>query len=193
VALYRVNAGSVPADSWLVDEEGGGRIIGEVCHFVDTLQFLIGADPVSVSAVHAADHRDALSIQLMFSDGSIGTIIYSSLGDPSFPKEYIELFGAGRVVVIDDFRDARLVTDGQHKRRRLWRQDKGTTGELEAFFRSLRTGGPMPLPLASLVLTTLTTFAIEASLRTAAPVKVAEVTACPEGMHLQQLSPNEAG
>ena len=63
VALYRVNAGSVPSDSWLVDEEGGGRIIGEVCHFVDTLQFLIGADPVSVCAVHAADYRDALSIQ----------------------------------------------------------------------------------------------------------------------------------
>jgi predicted dehydrogenase/threonine dehydrogenase-like Zn-dependent dehydrogenase len=190
VALYRVNAGSVPSDSWLVDEEGGGRIIGEVCHFVDTLQFLIGAEPVSVYAVKAADQQDALSIQLTFGNGSIATIIYSSLGDPSFSKEYIELFGAGRVVVIDDFRDARFVTDGRHKRSRLWRQDKGTTGELEAFFQSLRTGGPMPVPLASLVLTTLTTFAIEASLRTAASVKVAEVIAGPEGMPLQQLSPS---
>ena len=130
--------------------------------------------------------------RLTFGDGSIGTIIYSSLGDPSFSKEYIELFGAGRVVAIDDFRNARFVTDGRHRRHRLWRQDKGTAGELEAFFQSLRTGGPMPVPLASLVLTTLTTFAIEASLKTAAPVKVAEVIACPEGMPLQ-LSPNEAG
>jgi predicted dehydrogenase/threonine dehydrogenase-like Zn-dependent dehydrogenase len=193
VALYRVNAGSVPRDSWLMDEEGGGRIIGEVCHFIDTLQYLIGADPVSVSAVHAAGHRDALSVQLLFSDGSIGTIIYSSLGDPSFPKEYIELFGAGRVVVIDDFTDARFVTGGRRRRSRLWRQDKGIAGEVEAFFQSLRTGGPMPVPLASLVLTTLTTFAIEASLQTAASVKVAEVMACPNGMPLQQLSSSEAG
>jgi predicted dehydrogenase len=193
VALYRVNAGSVPSDSWLVDDEGGGRIIGEVCHFVDTLQYLIGADPVSVFAVHAADYRDALSIQLLFGDGSIGTIVYSSLGDPSFPKEYIELFGAGRVVVIDDFRDARLTTEGRRRRHRLRRQDKGTAGELDAFFQSLRTGGPMPVPLASLVLTTLTTFAIEASLSAAASVKVAEVIACPEGMPLQELSPSQSG
>ena len=193
MALYRVNAGSVPDDSWLVDEEGGGRIIGEVCHFVDTLQFLIGAEPVSVHAAHAADHRDALSIQTTFDDGSIGTIVYSSLGDASFPKEYIELFGAGRVAVIDDFRAAQFVTNGRRRRGRLRRQDKGIAGELEAFFQSLRTGGPMPVPLASLVLTTLTTFAIEASLRTAAPVGVTRLLAAPEGAPLQQPPPSEAG
>jgi polar amino acid transport system substrate-binding protein len=114
---------------------------------------------------------------MTFADGSIGTIVYSSLGDASFPKEYIEVFGAGRVVVIDDFKDARYVTDGRHRRSRLTRQDKGTAGELEAFCHSLRTGGPMPVPLDSLVLTTLATFAIEASLRTAAPVEMAQVAA----------------
>jgi predicted dehydrogenase/threonine dehydrogenase-like Zn-dependent dehydrogenase len=193
VALYRVNAGSVPQDSWLVDEEGGGRIIGEVCHFVDTLQFLIGAEPASVQAVHAAGHRDALSIQMTFADGSIGTIVYSSLGDPSFPKEYIELLGAGRVVVIDDFREARLVADGRHKRHRLRRQDKGITGEIAAFFDSLRTGEPMPVPLDSLVLTTLTTFAIEESLRTAAPVEVRQAIAGLEGTPLRPPPPVEPG
>ena len=192
VALYRVNAGSVPNDSWVLAEEGGGRIIGEVCHFVDTLQFLIGADPVSVHAVHAADHREALSIQITFADGSIGTIVYSSLGDPSFAKEYIEVFGAGRVVVIDDFRDARFVTEGRHKRHRLWRQDKGVAGELAAFFESLRTGAPMPVSLASLALTTLTTFAIEASLRAATPVAMTEVIAGPDGMPLRQWPPGES-
>ena len=192
VALYRVNAGSVPNDSWILAEEGGGRIIGEVCHFVDTLQFLIGADPVSVHAVHAADHREALSIQMTFADGSIGTIVYSSLGDPSFAKEYIEVFGAGRVVVIDDFRDARFVTEGRHKRHRLWRQDKGVAGELAAFFESLRTGAPMPVSLASLALTTLTTFAIEASLRAATPVAMTEVIAGPDGMPLRQWPPGES-
>jgi predicted dehydrogenase/threonine dehydrogenase-like Zn-dependent dehydrogenase len=193
VALYRVNAGSVPSDSWLVGEEGGGRIIGEVCHFVDTLQFLIGADPVSVHAIQVADQRDALSIQIKFADRSIATIVYSSLGDASFPKERIELFGANRVVVIDDFRAARFVTDGRHKRSRLTRQDKGTAGELEAFFQSLRTGGPMSIPLASPVLTTLTTFAIEASLRTAAAVELTEIVAGPEGTPLQQRPQSQSG
>jgi predicted dehydrogenase/threonine dehydrogenase-like Zn-dependent dehydrogenase len=191
VALYRVNAGSIAGDSWLTDEEGGGRIIGEVCHFIDTLQFLIGADPVRVHAAPAAGYRDALSIQITFANGSIGTIVYSSLGDPSFPKEYIELFGAGRVVVIDDFRDARFITDGRHKRHRLRRQDKGIAGELEAFFHSLRTGEPMPVPLASLALTTLTTFAIEDSLRTAAPVEIPQVIADPEDMPLRHRSEAE--
>ena len=81
VMIYRVNAGSVPADSWLQGDEGGGRIVGEVCHFIDTLQYLADADPTAVQAVTAADHPDALSIQLTFSDGSIGTIVYTSLGD----------------------------------------------------------------------------------------------------------------
>jgi polar amino acid transport system substrate-binding protein len=193
VALYRVNAGTVPDDSWLVDEEGGGRIIGEVCHFVDTLQFLIGADPLSVHAVQAAGHRDALSLQMTFADGSIGTIVYSSLGDPSFPKEYIELFGAGRIAVIDDFRDSRFVTGGRHKRNRLRVQDKGVAGEVAAFFQSLRAGGPMPVPLSSLVLTTLTTFAMEESLRTAAPVELTEIAAALEALLLQQPSQAEAG
>jgi predicted dehydrogenase/threonine dehydrogenase-like Zn-dependent dehydrogenase len=188
VALYRVNAGSVANDSWLVSEEGRGRTIGEVCHFVDTLQFLIGAEPIRVYAVHAADHRDALSIQITFADGSIATIIYSSLGDPSFPKEYIEVFGAGRVAVIDDFRASRFVIDGRQKRNRLRRQDKGIACELAAFFQSLRTGEPMPVPLASLVLTTMTTFAIEQSLMAAAPVDVTEIIASPEGTPLRQLS-----
>jgi polar amino acid transport system substrate-binding protein len=143
--------------------------------------------------VQAADRRDALSIQITFADGSIGTIIYSSLGDMSFPKERIELFGASRVAVIDDFRDATFVTDGRHKRNRLRRQDKGMAGEIAAFFQSLRTGEPMPVPLASLVLTTMTTFAIEESLRTASSVEVTEVIAGLEGTPLRQPSHEEAG
>jgi predicted dehydrogenase/threonine dehydrogenase-like Zn-dependent dehydrogenase len=193
IALYRVNAGAVPTDSWLVDAEGGGRVIGEVCHFVDTLQFLAGAEPVRVHALQAAGQRDALSIQITFSDGSIGTIVYSSLGDPSFPKEYVEVFGACRVVVIDDFRDARFVTDGRHKRSRLRRQDKGIAGEIEAFFQAVRTGEPMPVALGSLVLTTLTTFAIEASLRTAAAVEVPGLVAGSDDASLRQSQTDSVG
>lgn len=101
------------------------------------------------------------------------------------------MFGAGRVVVIDDFRDARFVTDGRRKRSRLRRQDEGVAGELDAFLESLRTGGPMPVPLSSLVLTTVTTFAIEANPRTAASVEVTEAIADPEGLPLQQASESE--
>jgi hypothetical protein len=96
-------------------------------------------------------------------------------------------------VVIDDFRDARFVSDGRRKGGRLRRQDKGIAGELEAFFRSLRTSEPMPVPLASLVLTTLSTFAIEASLRTAAAVEVTKLLAVPEGMPSEQPSPSGSG
>ena len=80
--LYRVNAGAIPGDSWIQRDEGGGRIVGEVCHFVDALTYLCGALPVEAQAVAARDHADAVSAILRFADGSIGTIVYSSLGDP---------------------------------------------------------------------------------------------------------------
>jgi len=162
--IYRVNAGSVPADSWLQGEEGGGRIIGEVCHFVDTLQFLAGTDPVGVQAVNAKGHTDALSVQISFEDGSVGTIVYTSLGDRAFPKEYIEVFGAGRVITIDDFRAATFVSDGRRKRRRAMNQDKGFSEELRVFLNAVSAGGEPPIGLPSLAATTETTFAILDSL-----------------------------
>ena len=126
VMLYRVNAGPVPAESWLHGDEGGGRLIGDVCRFIDTLRFFADAPPVERQIVQAKDHADALSLQLRFADGSIGTIVYSSLGDRSFPKEYLEIFGASRVITIDDFRRAVFVTDGRTKRKRLARQDRAS-------------------------------------------------------------------
>ncbi len=158
--IYRVNAGSVPADSWVHGEEGGGRVIGEVCHFVDTLQFLAGARPVGVQALQAKGHPDALSIQIAFEDGSVGAIVYTSLGDRSFPKEYIEVFGAGRVIAIDDFRTATFVSDGNRKRRRTMKQDKGFHEELRCFLDAISGAGDPPIGLSSLAATTETTFAI---------------------------------
>ena len=162
--IYRVNAGSVPAESWLQREEGGGRIVGEVCHFVDTLQFLAGALPAGVQAVQARGHPDALSIQISFEDGSVGTIVYSSLGDRSFPKEYIEVFGAGRVLAIDDFRSATFVSDGNRTRKRTLRQDKGFREELRCFLDAISGNGELPIGLPSLAATTETTFAIRDSI-----------------------------
>jgi polar amino acid transport system substrate-binding protein len=139
-----------------------------VCHYIDTLQFLTGAPPTSVHAMHVKDHPDAVSIQFGFEDGSVGTIVYSSLGDASFPKEYIEVFGAGRVITIDDFRSAQFVTDGKRRRRQLVRQDKGFAAELRAF----RASPTAPIPLDELHATTAATFAIQESLRTGAPAAV---------------------
>lgn len=154
VMLYRVNAGPVPAESWLQSEEGGGRIIGEVCHFIDTLSFLADALPLERQIVQAKDHADALSLQLRFADGSIGTIVYTSLGDRSFPKEYIEIFGASRVITIDDFRRAVFVVDGRMKSDRLTRQDKGFAEELRQFLAAVRGEQPSPIALEALRATT---------------------------------------
>jgi polar amino acid transport system substrate-binding protein len=159
VMLYRVNAGPLPAGSWQHGAEGAGRIIGEACHFVDTLSFVAGSLPVKSSIVYARNLDDAATLQLTFADGSIGTIVYTSLGDRSFPKEYIEIFGAGRVITIDDFRRAVFVTDGRTRRARLGRQDKGFAEELRQFLAAVRGQQPPPIGLEALQATTEGTFA----------------------------------
>ncbi len=113
IMLYRVNAGAIPGDSWIQRDEGGGRIVGEVCHFVDALTFLSGSLPVEAQAITARDHADAVSILIRFADGSTGTIVYSSLGDQGVAKEYLEVFAAGRVVQLDDFRRLTVTTGGK--------------------------------------------------------------------------------
>jgi len=115
---------------------------------------------VGVQAINAKGHPDALSIQISFEDGSVGTIVYTSLGDRSFPKEYIEVFGAGRVITIDDFRTASFVSDGHRKRRRGMKQEKGFGEELRSFLDAIANKGAAPIGLSSLAATTEATFAI---------------------------------
>lgn len=169
VMLYRVNAGAIPGDSWIQREEGGGRIVGEVCHFVDALTFLCGAPPVEVSAVTARGHDDAVSILLKFADGSTGTIIYSSLGDPSIPKEMIEVFAAGRVLQLDDFRSLTVTAHGKSKTTK-GAQDKGQSALVAAFLVAARGENEPPIALTELASVTETTLAIEFALRTGAVV-----------------------
>lgn len=159
VMLYRVNAGAIPAESWIRGEEGGGRIVGEVCHFIDTLAFLADALPTETHVVTARGHPDALSMQLGFADGSIGTIVYSSLGDRAFPKEYIEVFGADRVAVIDDFREATFVASGRRSSRKLRRQDKGFAEEIRCFLAAARGEQDRPIAPAALQAVTAATLA----------------------------------
>lgn len=169
VMLYRVNAGAIPGDSWVQLDEGGGRIIGEVCHFVDALIYLTDSLPVEVSAQSARGHDDAVSIVIKFADGSTGTIVYSSLGDSAVPKEYLEVFAAGRVAQLDDFRRLTLSKNGRQTVTK-GTQDKGQAALVAAFMKAVTEAGKAPIPLAELAAVTETTFAIGEALRTGAVV-----------------------
>lgn len=148
---YRVNAGHVPGDSWLHGAQGGGRIVGEGCHFVDALSFLAGGPPVAVSAFTPEGIDDTVSAVLRFADGSTGTILYSSLGDSSLPKEYLEIFASGTVVRLDDFRKLHITTGGKTKTQSSAAQDKGQAGLVAAFYAAARAGAAPPIPLDELV------------------------------------------
>ncbi|MDQ3009400.1 MAG: bi-domain-containing oxidoreductase [Acidobacteriota bacterium] len=166
---YRINAGEIPKESWIQQHEGGGRIVGEVCHFVDYLQFLTGADPVEVFAYQNASGIDTLSIVIKLSDGSIGNINYFATGDRGFPKERVEVYGGGRVSVLDDFRQLEMWRDGKRKVVKRLAQDKGFDRELAAFIEAAREGREMPIGWRSLALTTLACLRIEESLRSGRP------------------------
>lgn len=170
---YRVNAGAVPKESWIQGDEGGGRVVGEVCHFVDLLQFLTDAEPTEVFAYASAAGPDTLSVVIKFSDGSVGNINYFATGDRTFPKERIEVYGGGRVAVLDDFRTLEVWRGGKRKVTKRLAQDKGFDRELGAFAAAAQGGGAMPIDWRSLVLTTLTTFRIEDALRHGGPEAVA--------------------
>jgi predicted dehydrogenase/threonine dehydrogenase-like Zn-dependent dehydrogenase len=169
---YRVNAGVIPKESWIQGEEGGGRIAGEVCHFVDYLQFLTDAEPVEVFA-YAAGAADTLSIVVKLDDGSVANINYFASGDRGLPKERVEVYGGGRVAVLDDFRVLEIWRDGKRQVIKRLAQDKGFDQELAAFVQAARTGAEMPISWRSLYLTTLATLRIETALRSGQPAAVA--------------------
>jgi polar amino acid transport system substrate-binding protein len=177
--VYRVNAGRIARDHWIQDARtGGGRIVGEVCHFIDLMQFLTGALTVRVFAESvAAQNReivadDSVVITLRFSDGSNGTIAYLAEGDTALAKERIEIFGAGRTFVLDDFRRATLYRNGREEQTKQRGQDKGQTNEVRALCAMVRGDAPAPIALADLIATTRATFRIREALRTCTPQSV---------------------
>jgi len=179
VASYRVNAGYLPLNHWLHDpDQGGGRIIGEGCHFIDFLTFLVGEPPVSLTAHSLPDigryQNDNLLLTLKFPDGSLGTLSYLANGDKSFPKERVEVFCGGRVAVLDDYRRLELVHNGQQKKvvSRL-RQDKGHAGEWEVYARTILNGGPVPIPYPQLIGVSQASFATLRALSQGGEVAVA--------------------
>ncbi|MEW5878947.1 MAG: bi-domain-containing oxidoreductase [Pseudomonadota bacterium] len=153
VFVMTVNAGAIPAGHWTQDEEvGGGRLLGEGCHFIDLLRFLANApiEAFHVVAVPSAT-RDTATVSLRFADGSLGTVHYLANGHKRYPKERLEVFVAGRVLQLDNFR--KLVGFGwpDFRRMNLWRQDKGQSACVQAFVDAVRRGGVAPIPLAELL------------------------------------------
>ncbi|MCX5738669.1 MAG: Gfo/Idh/MocA family oxidoreductase, partial [Proteobacteria bacterium] len=176
VMHYRVNAGFIPPEHWIHDPvEGGGRILGEGCHFIDLVHFLAGAPPTRVFAECIGGGSrfrgdDNVAITLRFADGSIATVFYTAMGDARLGKEYLEVYGEGSVAILDDFRTLLLSKRGTQQRIKVANQDKGFEAEMKCFVAAAKSGGPMPIPFEQLALTTRATLAVLESLRSGAPV-----------------------
>jgi predicted dehydrogenase len=174
--IYRVNAGFIPGGHWVHDPvEGGGRILGEACHFVDLLHHLAGAPPVRVFAEGIAGggkYRgdDNVAATIRFADGSVASLVYTASGDDRLPKEHLEVYGEASVAVLDDFRSLQLVRGGRVKTDRLANQDKGFAEEMRRLLAAIRAAGPMPIPFEQALASSRATIALVESLRTGRPV-----------------------
>jgi polar amino acid transport system substrate-binding protein len=165
---YRINAGNMPKDHWVQDKEiGGGRIIGEVCHFIDLVMFLSGSKINFINAVSMDNNpylMDTLSINMGFENGSIGSISYFSNGASSLPKENIEVFYAGKVMVCDDFKEVK--TYGKEiKTFKSGKQDKGHAQEIKEFIDALEKGQPVPISFEEIYDSTKATFDVIESIK----------------------------
>ncbi|MGH9903445.1 MAG: Gfo/Idh/MocA family protein, partial [Pyrinomonadaceae bacterium] len=153
------------------EREGGGRIVGEVCHFIDLMGFWTGARVARVYAEAVAGRNgqsvdeDSVMITLKFADGSNGCIAYLAEGDRALAKERVEIFGAGRAFVFDDFRGAVMYRGGREERIKLRAQDKGQADEVRAVCAVVLEGRPAPISLGDLASTSRATFRIRESLR----------------------------
>lgn len=170
---YLVNAGRLDASSWYnqADSEGS-RFVGEGGHFIDTVSWFLGSDPVSVYATGTPGNHD-LQVLLRYADGSTASISYITSGSTAFPKETLEVLADGKVLKFDDFVRASVYGRKRWTSSRLPKaRDKGQQAELDAFITALQTGVAMPISLDSLVSTTLATLAVHRSLETGAPVRL---------------------
>jgi predicted dehydrogenase/threonine dehydrogenase-like Zn-dependent dehydrogenase len=163
-ARYLVNAGSLGADSWYLDSEvEGSRFVGEGGHFVDTMSWWIGSDPIEVSAIPAGG-ADGMQVSLRYGDGSLATVSYVTNANGRFPKETFEVSSGGRTARLDNFRRTTLWSGRRSRvRRHYGSPDKGQPAEIDAFLGAIRTGRPMPITLGSLAATTRATLAAAAS------------------------------
>jgi predicted dehydrogenase/threonine dehydrogenase-like Zn-dependent dehydrogenase len=196
---YRINTGYLAPDHWLNDrEQGGGRILGEVCHFVDLLMHLAASPIVEVEARPLANpgrySGDNVLVSVQFANGSQGTISYVANGDRSFSKERVEIFGGGAAVALEDFHHLELTRDGRKKTvRSRWRQDKGHRAEWAAFVNSIPRGQgaaaqDAAIPFDEIVCSTLATLGIQDSVATGKGLAVDTVAFIDSALHPSGLN-----
>jgi predicted dehydrogenase len=166
--IYRVNAGYIPPDSWIQDiKTGGGRTIGEVCHFIDMMTYICGSNPVKVMASALNDHQglnDTVNIILEFENGSTGVIAYYTNGSKGLKKEYFEVYASGTTAVINDFKEGYIYGSRKKQSLKLSSQDKGQKTMLTEFMKGLKNG-VLPIPMEQIFAVTIATFAIIKSIQ----------------------------
>jgi len=171
----RINAGQPPADHWVNDPDiGGGRIIGEACHFIDLAMFLAGAKIISVNAESMSNQNNldnTVNINLTFENGSIANISYFSNGNKQLPKEYIEVFCGGTVISINDFNEMKLYSDNT-KKLKFNKQDKGHKEELKQFIASIKDGKPAPISFEDCYHSTFVTLKTIESIKTKRRIEI---------------------
>jgi len=179
-AHFRVNANVLPREHWLTDPKvGGGRIIGEGCHFIDFLTFLVGENPIEVTTTGLPDNgkysEDNVVMTFRFPDQSLGIVSYLANGDKSYPKEYLEVFSSGQIAILHDWRKLELVSKGRRQiKRQSLRQDKGHKNAWLAFLNAVQTAKEPPIPYEQLIGVTQASFAAVESLRSGKPVKITQ-------------------
>ncbi|MDA8307021.1 MAG: bi-domain-containing oxidoreductase [Deltaproteobacteria bacterium] len=173
---YRVNAGAVSADSWIQDPEtGGGRIIGEVCHFIDYLNFLTRSYPVRIHAEAMDDphnNDDCVVISLKYANGSVGSIQYFANGSKDLAKEKVEIYSHGMTAVLADFRDLKVYLGGKPFHKRLYSQDMGRKMLVHSFIQAIKIGLPPPIPFEDIFSATDSSFKVLDSIRTAKAIQI---------------------
>jgi len=175
--IYRVNAGNIPKDNWIQDMEvGGGRIIGEACHFIDLLTFMNGSLPKTVTAMALPDPNglnDTVNISIQFENGSTGIVAYYANGSKELPKEYLEVFASGNTAVLSDFKELKIYGKGKPYKKKLFNQNKGQKEMVEAFINGLLKDGQSPIPMEDIFAVTSATFKVLESIKNGSqPYKV---------------------
>ncbi|MEX2286722.1 MAG: Gfo/Idh/MocA family oxidoreductase, partial [Planctomycetaceae bacterium] len=166
--VYTVNAGAIPAEHWTHDpHQGGGRIVGEACHFIDLLRHICGHRIVAVQAVMlggpAKLRDDKVTFTLQFADGSFGTVHYLANGNRALPKERLDIYCDGRVIQLENFRKLWTYGFGASRKFSLWRQDRGHVAEVEAFLQAIRHRTESPIAFDEAIETTCVSFDVVAA------------------------------
>lgn len=168
--IYRINAGAIPKDSWIQDMQiGGGRILGEVCHFIDYLTYINGSLPVKISANAIPDSNhlnDTLNILIQFANGSTGVVAYYANGSKSLAKEYVEIFSAGTTFILNDFKELKIYSKGKPSKKKAINQNKGQKEMVESFMNRLLKNEKASIPFNEIVAVTRASFKVIESLKT---------------------------